>query len=255
MQAKSESEEKNAKREEKLLENEFKRQKLQTEMQLEIERQRNASEANNLMAQTEMFERREIDFIARKDREAEIEREKLQKFYEQRIALDKKYFEKKERRMKCEAQLRKQNLRFGKAEIPVSASASGNTQHTFAKPTMPPKVAARTVTSVPRMATTSNLASTKPVQPQLGLTNMGFHTPLLTATPRLSTALAYATAPTILDIQPQTLQSIVCAVNTQLATVAKPVVHTSTSTVPYCTTVSQLTGSTSNVASVNIVPL
>jgi len=40
-----------------------------------------------------------------------------------------------------------------------------------------------------------------------------------------------------------------------LATVAKPVVYTPTSTVPYCTTVSQLTGSTSNVASVNIVPL
>jgi len=43
-------------------------------MQLEIERQRNAAEANNLMAQTEMFERREIDLIARKDRDAEIER-------------------------------------------------------------------------------------------------------------------------------------------------------------------------------------
>ena len=46
-------------------------------MQLEIERQRNAAEANNLMVQTEMFERREIDLIARKDRDAEIEREKL----------------------------------------------------------------------------------------------------------------------------------------------------------------------------------
>ena len=130
---------------------------------------------------------------------------------------------------------------------------SGNTQHTFVKPTMPPKVAARTVTSVPRMATTPNLASTKPVQPQLGLTNMGFHTPLLTATPRLSTALAYATAPIVPEVQPQTLQPIICADNTQLATVAQPVVHTCTctTTVPHCTTVSQLTGSTSNVANVN----
>ena len=117
------------------------------------------------------------------------------------------------------------------------------------------RVAARTVTSVPRMATTSNLASAKLLQPQLGLTNMGFHTPLLTATPRLSTALAYATAPTMPEVQPQTLQPIVCADNTQLATIAKPVVYTPTSTVPYCTTVSQLTGSTSNVANVNIVPL
>ena len=92
IQAKKESEE-------KILENEFKRQKLQAAAQMEIERQRNAAEANNLMAQTEMFERREIDLIARKDRDAEIEREKLQKFYEQRIALDKKYFEEKERRL------------------------------------------------------------------------------------------------------------------------------------------------------------
>ena len=42
-----------------------------------------------------------------------------------------------------------------------------------------------------------------------------------------------------------------------MATVTQPVVHTCTSTitVPHCTTVSQLTGSTSNVANVNVVPL
>ena len=113
-QEKMELAEQNARREEKLLENEFKRQKLQTEMQLEIERRRNAAETNNLMAQTEMFERREIEYIARKDREAEIEREKLQTFYEQRIAFEKKYYEEKEKRMKHEAQLREQNLSLEK---------------------------------------------------------------------------------------------------------------------------------------------
>ena len=42
-----------------------------------------------------------------------------------------------------------------------------------------------------------------------------------------------------------------------MATVTQPLVHTCTSTitVPYCTTVNQLTGSTSNVANVNVVPL
>jgi len=42
-----------------------------------------------------------------------------------------------------------------------------------------------------------------------------------------------------------------------LATITQPVVHTCTctTTVPHCTTVSQLTGSTSNVANVNVVPL
>jgi len=250
IQAKKESEE-------KILENEFKRQKLQAAAQMEIERRRNAAEANNLMAQTEMFERREIDLIARKERDAEIERERLQKFYEQRIALDKKYFDEKEKRLKCEAQLREQNLKLEQKEQLVPIPTSGNTLPTFAKPTVPPKVAARTTTSFPRMPTTLNLASTKPVQPQLGLTNMGFHTPLLTATPRLSTALAYATAPVVPEAQPQTLQPIICADNTQLATVTQPVLHTCTSTitVPYCTTVNQSTGSTSNVASVNVMPL
>ena len=41
-----------------------------------------------------------------------------------------------------------------------------------------------------------------------------------------------------------------------MAIVAQPIVHTctSTTTVPLCTTVNQLTGSTSNVASANVVP-
>jgi len=120
-QEKMEIVEQNARREEKLLENEYKRQKLQTEMQLEIERQRAASEANNVMAQIEMFERREAEYVAKKEKQAQVEKEYLQRFYEQRIALDKKYYDEKEKRMKHEAQLREQNLRFAKKEqlVPV----------------------------------------------------------------------------------------------------------------------------------------
>ena len=40
-------------------------------MQLEIERQRAAVETNNIMAQTEMFERREADYVARKEKEVQ----------------------------------------------------------------------------------------------------------------------------------------------------------------------------------------
>jgi len=60
---------------------------------------------------------------------------------------------------------------------------------------------------------------------------------------------------TIPDIQSQTLQPVVCADDTKSATVSTTVVDTPTSTVPYCTTVSQLTDSTTNVANANIVPM
>jgi len=40
-------------------------------MQLEIERQRAAVETNNIVAQTEMFEKREADYVARKEKEVQ----------------------------------------------------------------------------------------------------------------------------------------------------------------------------------------
>jgi len=89
------------------------------------------------------------------------------------------------------------------------------------------------------------------LQPQLGSTNMGQHMPLLTATPRLNTALAYATASAITDIQTQMLQPVICAADTKSAIVSTTVVCMPTNTVPYCTTVSQLTGSTTNVVNSN----
>jgi len=227
IQAKKESEE-------KILDSEIKRQKLQTEMQLEIERRRNAAETNNLMAQTEMFERHELDYIARKDREAEMERAKLQTFYENRIAFEKKYYEEREKRMKHEAQLREQNLRLAKTEQLVPVPTSGISLPTFAKPMVPmPKTVARTATSVPRMTTSSNLANTKSIQPPLSSINMGQHMPLLTATPRLSTTLAYATASEMPEIQPQTLQPVICVADTKSATVSTTVVCMPTGTVPY----------------------
>ena len=93
------------------------------------------------------------------------------------------------------------------------------------------------------------------LQPQLGSTNMGQHMPLLTATPRLNTALTYATASAIPDIQTQTLQPTICVADTKTATVSTTVVCMPTSTVPYCTTVSQLTGSTTNVANPHVTQM
>jgi len=40
-------------------------------MQLEIERQRAAVETNNIVAQTEMFEKREAHYVARKEKEVQ----------------------------------------------------------------------------------------------------------------------------------------------------------------------------------------
>jgi len=135
----------------------------------------------------------------------------------------------------------------------VSIPTSGISQPTFAKPTVPPhRVAARTALSVPRVTTTPNLANTKLSQSQLDPTNMGQHMPLLMATPRLSTALTYATTSVIPDIQTQTLQPVTCVADTKLATASTAVVCMPTGTVPYCTTVSNVTGSTTNVVNPNV---
>jgi len=200
-----------------------------------------------------MFERREAEIAAKKEKQVQAEKEHLQRFYEQRIALDKKYYDEKERRMKQEAQLREQNLRFAKKEQLVPIPTSGVSQPTFAKLIVPPsRVAARTALSVPRMTTTSNLANIKLPQSQSDSTNMGQHMPLLMATPRLSTALTYATTSVIPDIQTQTLQPITCVADTKLATASTAIVCTPTSTVPYCTTASNVIGNTTNVDNLNV---
>ena len=105
------------------------------------------------------------------------------------------------------------------------------------------------------MTTTTNLTNIRMLQPSVNPTNTGSHMPLLTATPRLNTALAYATASAIPDIQTQTLQPTICVADTKMATVSSTVVCMPTNTVPYCTTVSQLTGSTTNVANSHVAQL
>jgi len=156
--------------------------------------------------------------------------------------------------MKHEAQLREQNLRFAKKEQSVPIPTSGIPQPTFAKPIVPPsRVVARTALSVPRITTTSNLANLKLSQTQLDSTNTGQHMPLLMATPRLSTALTYATTSVIPDIQTQTLQPNTCVADTKLATASTAVVCMPTSTASYCTNASNVTSNTTNVASSNVV--
>jgi len=70
------------------------------------------SDINKLMAQTEMFERREAEYVARKEKEKqdsvalkEIEKNELKMFCEQKMASEKKFYDEKETRMKLEAQL------------------------------------------------------------------------------------------------------------------------------------------------------
>jgi len=98
-QMRKDAEEANAKREEQLFENEHKRQKVHAEMQVEIERQRAATETNRLMVHTEMLERREAEYIARKEREKqellglkENEKLEMKACYEQQIVLQRKLF-------------------------------------------------------------------------------------------------------------------------------------------------------------------
>jgi len=175
------------------------------------------------------------------------------------MAVEKKLSEEKEKRLKLEIQFREQKLLLKQKEQLVSIPTSDIAEFTCVKPTQPPKMSATTQSlvtgSLPRIPVQQQMASNRFSVSQPTPICTGMHPPLLTTTPRLSTALAYATATPIPEIQSHMLQPTACANNTQLATVAKPVVYTSTSTVPYCTTVSQLTGSTSNVANVNIVPL
>jgi len=79
----------------------------------------------------------------------EIEKNELKMFYEQKMAIEKKFYDEKERCMKLEAQLREENLRFEKKESIIPVPTSGISQPTFAKPTAPPKIALRTATPAP----------------------------------------------------------------------------------------------------------
>jgi len=90
------------------------------------------------------------------------------------MAIERKIFDEKERRMKLEAQLRDHNLRFEKQEQLVPVPTSGMTQPTFAKPLQPPKLAARTVTSVSRMQTPQHMVNTKNVAATVGSYQQAF---------------------------------------------------------------------------------
>jgi len=61
VQMQTEMEERNVKRVQLMLENEFQRQKVQADLQCEIERQWAATEMNQIVVQTKMLERREVE--------------------------------------------------------------------------------------------------------------------------------------------------------------------------------------------------
>ena len=92
-----------AQREDQLLESEQKRQKINAEMQIEIERQRAAVQTNRMMVNNEIMERREAEYVLRKEQEKqellglkENEKLEMKACYEQQIALERRLSEEKE---------------------------------------------------------------------------------------------------------------------------------------------------------------
>jgi len=154
------AEERNAKREQLLLENEYKRQKVQAELQLEIEGQRAATETNQVIVQTEMLERKEVEHLVQKEKEKqkmiamkEIEKLEMKSHFEVQLALERRLSEQKERNLRLEWQLKEQEerkevmVRANFAPKPTASTASAPTIPSFAKTTLPPKYATKNVPS------------------------------------------------------------------------------------------------------------
>jgi len=102
-----------AEREDQLLESEQKRQKINAEMQVEIERQRAAVQTNRMTINNEIMECREAEYVERKEHEKQVllglkENEKLEMkaCYEQQIALERRLSEEEEKRLRSENQVR-----------------------------------------------------------------------------------------------------------------------------------------------------
>jgi len=142
--------------------------------------------------------------------------------------------------MRLEAQLREQNLRFDRKEqlALVPTTGTSQVQPTFVKPTQAPKTAVKPPlpTSTSQMPNLDKMA--------------GLQTSSLTSMPKLDYAVSSATAILMPEIQTYTLQPSVSADNIHVATVSTTEVHTCTSIVPYCTTVSMLANTVANVANV-----
>jgi len=158
-------------------------------MQIEIERQRTAVETNRMMVNNEIMERREAEYISRKQRERqelldmkEKERLEMKAYYEQQIALERRLAEEEEKRLKSENQVR---ILLERKEPPlppmslISSRPAGSAVSTtsvpvFAKPTVPHKPMIRNAIPptgpVPRMATGQTLANkpTLPISVQIG---------------------------------------------------------------------------------------
>ena len=239
-------------REDQLLESEQKRQKITAEMQIEIERQRAAVETNRMMVNNEIMERREAEYILRKEREKqellglkENEKLEMKACYEQQIALERRLSEEKEKRLRSESQvcmlLQKRDLppvpphMMASRSVASAASAASSTQ-VFAKPAVPYKSLMRDVVPSPRL-------SPRPVTShKLSVSNGIFvstlpsnvHSKLHMAMPRMSCMLASATTP-ITTTPIQTLQPKIVADETKMAT-ATAIVSSSDATVVSCST-------------------
>jgi len=236
--------------------------KVNAEMQIEIEKQRAATETNRMMVQAEMIECREAEYIAAKEREKqellkwkEEEKLEIQACYEQQLVLERKLAEEKEKCLRSENQT---TLLLERRELlppvmnlmtsrPNASSVAMTSVPTFAKPAPPHKsilrnavptsvIGTKTVTG-PRPATITSGNTSVPIpagRQTLPQTTMPTSVPqgkqayLHVAVPRLSCALASATTP-LMTTSTQILQPEVVANETRMATVN--VVTTSNDTV------------------------
>jgi len=251
-QMRREAEEANVKREEQLLENEHKRQKVNAEMQIEIERQRAAVETNRMMVNNEIMERREVEYITRNEREKqellglkENEKLEMKACYEQQMALERRLSEEKEKRLRSENQV---HMLLEKKEPPLpplhlvvsrpaASAASVTSTQVFAKSAVPYKSMVRDVMpsprSSPRLATSHKLhVSNGTFVSILAPNSKPFSVHM--ATPRISCTLASATMP-MTTTSIQTLQPKNVADETKMATVTA-VVPNSDAAIVSCST-------------------
>jgi len=269
-----------AQSEDQLLESEQKRQKIYAEMQVEIERQRAAVETNRMMINNEIMERREAEYVERKEQEKQVlfglkENEKLEMkaCYEQQIALERRLSEEKEKCLRSENQV---HMLLEKRELPPvpppmmvsrpvasSASPASSTQ-VFAKPPVPYKGLVHDVVPSPRLSprpaashklsvSNGNFVSTLP---------SSVHSKLHMATPRMSRTLASVTTPMI-TAPIQTLQPKIVVGETKMAT-ATAIATSSDATVISCdnnvadvvnvTNVSNVVPHANAMQSQNVVP-
>ena len=171
-----------------------------------MEKQRVAAETNHLMVQTEIFERREAEQLAKHDKQSErdkqellgrleIEKMVMRDYYQQQLAMERKLADEKAKSLKLELQLREQQLLLECSEVAEKVPSSRETVKstayasvmapTFTKP-LPPSTRS-TIKRTASPVRSSPTVRTAMRGPSLaGVPRTGTQPHLLIATPRVS---------------------------------------------------------------------